>query len=54
MRYAGSKESIPCRLVAEPAGGSYSTFKACVARGFYPFDWTGEGVSDMPAGEPGS
>ncbi len=39
-------------LVAAPAAWPYSTFKSSAHRGLYPLDWTGNGVQDVPAGEP--
>lgn len=40
-------------LAAAPAEWPYSTFRTCVERGLYPAGWSGKGVSDVPAGEPG-
>ncbi len=38
-------------LVASPTEWPYSTFKSCVARGLYPEEWIGAGISDIEAGE---
>jgi putative transposase len=40
-------------LVVTPAEWPYSTFRMCVQRGLYPLTWTGDGVDNFPAGEPG-
>ncbi len=41
-------------LVGEVADWPHSTFPSCVARGFYPAEWAGEGSADLAeAGEPG-
>jgi Transposase and inactivated derivatives len=38
--------------VTAPGEWSYSTFRACVARGLYPEAWVGADVGDLEAGEP--
>ena len=40
-------------LAVTPAEWPYSTFRMCVQRGLYPEDWAGDGVDNIPAGEPG-
>jgi hypothetical protein len=39
-------------LAASPAEWPFSTFQSCARRGLYTLDWTGNGVADLPAGEP--
>jgi putative transposase len=40
-------------LATSPADWPYSTFRACVSRGVYPEDWTGDAAKELEAGEPG-
>lgn len=40
-------------LAVTPAEWPYSTFRMCVQRGLYLLTWAGDGVDNIPAGEPG-
>jgi putative transposase len=40
-------------LAVTAAEWPYSTFRMCVQRGLYPLTWTGDGVDNILAGEPG-
>jgi hypothetical protein len=38
-------------LAHTPADWPFSSFRRCVARGFYPLDWLGGGAEPLEAGE---